>query len=94
MPTKQELLKGANDNDAPKTMTFASFLRHLRDDDMMAWLKYATREHGEFFPMYMQKERTFMDWFQSGFQYTKLPEHGIWELMLLRYMNRYGYVNN
>ena len=93
MPTKQELLSGEDDN-GRKYMNFASFLRHLRDDDMMAWLKNTTREHGDFFPMYMQKERTFMDWFQSGFHYTRFPDHKIWEDMLIFYMNRYGYVNN
>lgn len=93
MPTKQELLSD-EDGNPNKTMNFACFLRHLRDDDMMAWLKSTTREHGEFFPMYMQKDRTFIDWFQSGFQYTRLPDHKVWEDMLLKYMNRYGYVNN
>lgn len=81
-----------------RLISFGCFLRHLTDEDMMVYLKYSTREHGEFFPMFMSRTHNFRDWLSMGFPPNKSQE-GLqyWQDKLRHYETKYGFtelVNN
>jgi uncharacterized protein YfbU (UPF0304 family) len=76
-----------------RIISFACYLRHLSDDDMMLYLKYTTREHGDFFPMFMGQSKKFSDWFSSGFPFSKSAEGlNYWKNRQRQYELKFGFI--